>query len=336
MIKQEFLTRAYQKHGNKYDYVLVPDTFMVDDRISIICPKHGRFKQTGTGHMVGQGCSDCGRDRTNAAVEKKRQLAALEYDQKLAVASKGKIRRIEEYQGNKIKIDHECQVCFTVWLVRPNNTLRINPAPSGCPECWRKINIGIMEAANEKLRLSVAAGYEQKVYEVHGGKIQVLDPYVTAHAPIRHKCTSCCHVWPASPSNIVNGKPPSGCTRCSSSKMEEALIRYCEAKNIRFVPQKTFEGCKNINLLRFDGWLPDFNLCIETDGIQHFETNGWQTEEAFAKTQCRDSIKDRFCADNKIHFMRIPYWMADQMEEMLDQVLFSGMLESKTDFEIII
>lgn len=41
--------------------------------------------------------------------------------------------------------------------------------------------------------------------------------------------------------------------------------------NIKFISEKRFNGCKNINELPFDFYLPNQNLLIEYDGIQHFK-----------------------------------------------------------------
>ena len=51
----EFLDRAKQAHGDKFDYSKVAYTNITTD-ISIICSKHGEFRQTPQGHLAGKGC----------------------------------------------------------------------------------------------------------------------------------------------------------------------------------------------------------------------------------------------------------------------------------------
>ena len=53
-----FITRARQIHGDLYDYSLV-DYHRADQKIKIICKKHGVFKQTSDSHWAGGGCSHC-------------------------------------------------------------------------------------------------------------------------------------------------------------------------------------------------------------------------------------------------------------------------------------
>lgn len=93
----------------------------------------------------------------------------------------------------------------------------------------------------------------------------------------------------------------------------ENLIRTLLVKmNINFIQQYKFEGCINPKTnaqLIFDFYLPDYNCCIEYDGIQHFKyrDTGWNTEDNFKQTKYRDSIKNKYCIKNNIHLIRIPY-----------------------------
>lgn len=82
---EEFLRRAAEVHGNRYDYALVN---CIDSKhpVTIICRKHGKFKQTPGDHLGGKGCRKCGTERI---AEKQRQPYA-EF-----------IRRAREMHGDK-------------------------------------------------------------------------------------------------------------------------------------------------------------------------------------------------------------------------------------------
>lgn len=54
----EFLRRARKTHGWKYDYSKV-DYKGVDEKVCIICPKHGEFWQSPYCHLKGHGCPKC-------------------------------------------------------------------------------------------------------------------------------------------------------------------------------------------------------------------------------------------------------------------------------------
>jgi len=55
----EFINRATDIHGNRYDYRY---TNYINHRskVKIICPIHGVFEQIPTNHISGHGCKNCG------------------------------------------------------------------------------------------------------------------------------------------------------------------------------------------------------------------------------------------------------------------------------------
>jgi predicted nucleic-acid-binding Zn-ribbon protein len=59
--KEKFVSRANAVHGNKYDYSLVRYNGK-DNKVMIICTKHGEFEQSPHNHMAGDGCPKCGRE----------------------------------------------------------------------------------------------------------------------------------------------------------------------------------------------------------------------------------------------------------------------------------
>lgn len=76
------------------------------------------------------------------------------------------------------------------------------------------------------------------------------------------------------------------------SLFEQQVLFYLNTKGYRTECQKTFETCvsKHGNLLRFDFYLPDYNLLIEADGNQHYcEKSPWYN----VRTCVYDSIKNK-------------------------------------------
>ena len=55
---EEFVEKAKEIHGNKYDYSSV-DYVDAHSEVKIICNKHGVFSQTPNGHLKGCGCPMC-------------------------------------------------------------------------------------------------------------------------------------------------------------------------------------------------------------------------------------------------------------------------------------
>lgn len=90
---------------------------------------------------------------------------------------------------------------------------------------------------------------------------------------------------------------------------EEKIKQILKKNKINFIAQFRFKDCKDKNTLPFDFYLPDYNCCIEYDGVQHFvATGGWNTDEHLKYVQKHDSIKTKYCKENDILLIRIPYW----------------------------
>jgi len=55
---EQFIADAHDVHGDRYDYLLV-EYQSAKEKVTIICPEHGAFEQTPSGHLGGKGCFDC-------------------------------------------------------------------------------------------------------------------------------------------------------------------------------------------------------------------------------------------------------------------------------------
>lgn len=131
--------------------------------------------------------------------------------------------------------------------------------------------------------------------------------------------------------NSSNWKNIFSCGHCNLSKGEDKIEEILQNNSINFERQKTFDTCRNKELLRFDFYLPDYNVLIEYDGIQHFQYNeksGWNTEENFKKTKNNDNIKNQWCKDNNIPLIRIPYTHFDKLN-------INDLILKTTNFQVV-
>lgn len=62
LTQEEFIRRAKEVHGDKYDYSKV-EYANTNTKVCIICPTHGEFWQLPIPHFKGAGCTKCGRER---------------------------------------------------------------------------------------------------------------------------------------------------------------------------------------------------------------------------------------------------------------------------------
>ena len=107
------------------------------------------------------------------------------------------------------------------------------------------------------------------------------------------------------------------CQKCSdksqsiiSKKTEEYLIK----NKLKYIREYRIDDCRSIKPLPFDFYLPDYNICIEVDGEQHYEPVAFgrapkeKVIDNFRELKIRDDIKTQYCKDNNIKLIRIPYW----------------------------
>lgn len=104
---------------------------------------------------------------------------------------------------------------------------------------------------------------------------------------------------------------------------ERTVFSFLKDNGFNFKTQYKFLGCyyKNKNVpLRFDFYLPDYNICIEYNGEQHYKpierfggTNG------FKEQQIRDNIKRQYCKDNGIKLIEIAY--DENLKISMDNIL---------------
>jgi len=196
----------------------------------------------------------------------------------------------QKYRNSRIKIKVICKKHPSYeWLITPSELLKRN----GCPVCNKKQKINIDEIRFRNNVIHKECGYiipNQKYINNHS-KIIVICP---VHGE-----------WLANPNNFFNGN---GCPKCSESKGEKEIRNFLNEKDIIFTTQKKFKGCKDKKLLVFDFYLPDYNICIEYDGEQHFKRFRFEKDDKeLIKRQNRDKIKNTYCKNNKIKLYRISY-----------------------------
>lgn len=152
--------------------------------------------------------------------------------------------------------------------------------------------------------------------EINGIQTRVLEICkVKEHqsATILCKC-ECGEEYITSINSFRSGK--TRCDKCSNiiSRYEQLVINYLRKNKIKYTRQKKFSDCRNILPLPFDFYVKDFNMLIEVDGQGHYQVcnfHGCSKEQglkSFESTKINDGIKTKYCKDNNINLLRIPYW----------------------------
>lgn len=200
----------------------------------------------------------------------------------------------------KVKI-----ICIThgEFLQTPNNHL----AGHGCPKCdGKNKSTDDFIVESEKIHNNKYS-YMNTNYHGTFNKVEILCP---KHGSFFQRPN--CHLL---------GK---GCPKCKTSRGELEIVKVLTRNKIDYIHQKTFIDCINPmsgKLLKYDFYLPAYNLLIEYDGPQHFSIGKFKGYESSTKdlknTQYRDEIKNKYSNHNKIGLLRIKYSDRTQIEEIL-------------------
>lgn len=126
--KEQFIKKAKEKHGNKYDYSLV-EYKTVDDEIKIICPIHGLFFQSPYNHLrTKYGCPKC----STFINSNKRTLTKEQFIEKSKIVHGDKYDySLVEYKNSETKVKIFCKKCQKLFEQKANNHLQ----GYGCPNC---------------------------------------------------------------------------------------------------------------------------------------------------------------------------------------------------------
>ena len=282
-------------HTNFYDYSLVNYINGITE-VEIICPLHGVFKQVPKTHLSGHGCPECGEIRRHNK---------LRYNEEIFIKKANKKHNLEydyslvDYIDSETKVKIICKK-HGIFEQKPNNHIQ----GQKCPKCQNNLKSTIEIFIN-------------KANVIHSNKYKYpSNDYINNKIEVDIKCPI--HgIFSQRPDVHLQGQ---GCPYCNESKGEKLIKKILENNNINFNIQKRFKDCKYIKPLPFDFYLYEKNICIEYDGIQHFEPREiFGGTETFIEQQKRDLIKTNYCKNNNINLIRISY--LDNIQDKLNFII---------------
>ena len=282
---ETFVEKAKKIHGDKYDYSKV-NYIDAHTKVCIVCLEHGEFWQKPNTHLNGCGCPKCSREKKSKDmlstkeifVEKASKLHCNKYDY-------SKVK----YVNNSTKV---CIVCLEhgeFWQ-KPNTHLN----GCGCPKCSKSNRL-------------TKEDFVRRAKQVHGENYDYSKvDYKNARSKVCVICKEHGEFWQR-PADHLNG---AGCPTCSQSHLERDTRNYLLEKNINFIQEKMFNW---LGLMRLDFYLPDYNIAIECQGIEHFKPIDYggkgkdYAREMFNGVVKRDKLKRKLCESHNIRVIYINY-----------------------------
>jgi len=278
----EFIEDAKKIHSDKYDYSLV-SYINNKTKIKIICPIHGIFEQIPIYHINKKcGCPKC-------KFEKLKKLFS----------------HSKEYFIEKSKINHRNKYDYSLVKYINNRTkVKIICPVHGVFEQtpFKHVNRGCQLCGGTSK--NTIDNFIEKAKKIHNNKYDYsLVEYINNKSNIKIICKE--HgIFEQTPSKHINSKQ--GCPICGESKGEREIRDILTDNNIEYISQKKFDNCKYFRPLPFDFYLPNYNICIEFNGIQHHEPIPFFGGiDAHNKQIIKDNIKEEFCINNNIKLIKI-------------------------------
>lgn len=248
--------------------------------------------------LMGSRCTSCSgyaRKTTDSFEKEVFELVGNEY------------QVLGEYtnSGTKLKMRH--MSCGEIYFVKPNCFLSGNR----CPYCG-----GNMKKTTEE--------FKKQVFDLEKSEYKVLGDYENSFTKTKFIHEKCGKIYHATPASFLRG---TRCPNCKESKGEKAIKEYLESKNIKHIREYTFSDCMHKRKLRFDFFVTLNSketpfLLVEYNGEQHYKPiDAFGGARRFKAQQRKDEIKKKYCKENKIPLLIIPYTEFETIDKILETTL---------------
>lgn len=250
--KEQFLKRAREVHGWKYDYSQMVFINM-KTKIKIICPIHGEFWQTPHNHLQGKGCCKCGHLKTNQS----KILSTKEFIERAKKKHPNYLYDETQYFGFNKELIVKCPIHGKFKVVAHNHLIG-----TGCPKC------GIL---NKGPKRSTTEIFIEKANKIHSNKYDYSKTkYVLANKNVEIICPV--HgVFLSTPNKRLSGR---GCPMCKRPLGEIFVEQILTSNNYKYLPQYKIKVKSKIRLNLFVDFAVFINnkiYLIEYNGIQHYQ-----------------------------------------------------------------
>lgn len=201
------------------------------------------------------------------------------------------------YRGMHKKCDFYCPRCKKKF---PSDLASIRSG-EGCPRCANRRRSEAHMRSNADFIKDLK---DLDLYDDYRPK----EEYKGSHELIYVEHLKCHNSYPVTPNHLLRGSACPFCSCPKRSKGERWLLKYLTKKGIKFEYQKTYKDLRDHSLLSYDIYVPDMNLLIEYNGLQHYQScKYFGGKPKFEKQKKHDRMKYEYAKDHGIKLLTIPY-----------------------------
>lgn len=302
--KNNFIQRAKEIHGDKYDYSKTV-YIKAKEPVTIICPIHGEFTQRPQDHVLKAcGCSKC-------KGEKVKEVHSYDKEKFLELA--------HQKHGNKYDYSQMNYIDYTtpITIICPKHGIieqrpDVHIKSEGCQKCGR-----------EKANLSETYTYEQFVKKANIVHFNKYDYSKTSYINSQTIITITCPKhgdFPQTPARHLFGQ---GCPKCrlvGQTRLWNKLKERFPDIDILFeADKKVIPWIEN---QRIDIYIPSINFAIELMGQKHYEEIPYfKGGSSLEVTKERDQRKRNKCKENNCILVELKYFYTkDDFENLVLQI----------------
>jgi hypothetical protein len=356
MKKSEFLERARDKHGYKYEYPNLSDKVLSNEEIDILYDGV-LYRQKVVKHILLGRCPEKKTEKktTEVFIEESKKVWGDKYDYSLT-EYKGALKKVkiiyygivfEQIASSHLRGSEVEKVLNQENFIRKANIKYKNKYDYNSVKFIngdKVVMIGYkgifylqtpknhLKGCPEKISLSIRKTTKKFVNEsnlIHDYKYNYDK---TDYIKNQIKVIITCKIHGDFNQRPLSHLCGNGCPSCSESNGEKQIDKFLKKYKIAYDRQHKFVDCRNIFELPFDFYIPSMRTCIEFDGIQHYKSvEHFGGLEAYEKLKINDEIKNNYCEENYINLVRIRYDQMDDIFNILWSHLGSNIRRLKLD-----
>lgn len=305
--QEEFIKRCIIKYGHKYDFSITTYNGMHNE-IEVICPIHGVFKREAYSFLHGTGCPECIKSKSVKTTEE-------------FIAEANRIHNHYFDYTNTIYTNGQSEIVYTCPIHGEIKQRATNHLKYGCPQCtYDKYKLTQEEYIQRAKSVHKEDfDYSNSIYRGMEKPINIIchkkDRFGNEHGEFTTIARD--HIY-----------KKYGCPKCIETYLEQEIRHMLDDSNIEYV-QHYHESW----LLRksLDFYLPQYNVAVECQGIQHFKPVEWFGGiKSFEKQIQNDKLKRQLCEEHGIKLLYYsnlgidyPYKVFEDKEELLLEILNS-------------
>lgn len=227
-----------------------------------------------------------------------------------------------EYKNNRTIVNLTCKKCG--YHYSPSAASVINHEYN-CPKCSRNAKLNEQEVITRVTARCIEENYtflgfydKNRVQTKFNGIKNIL---------LGVKCNNCNNKYFINYNNFINKKQH--CRTCNIKILEKNIFDTLNKNSVVFIhDHETKHTLQWLDNLRLDFYLPEYNIAIECQGIQHFKPiDYFGGETAFEKQQKNDEKKRKLCEENGIKLLyysnlgiEYPYKVYEDINELIKEI----------------